>query len=199
MRDGSTWRGKVNAIEREAGIGTLVEAMETTFGTTIDHHAQIDMDDLVRLVDAVGGVEVDVETRLSDPPIGLALEPGVQRLDGATALSFVRTRQDSDYRRADRHQVLLLALIAKLANSATQVDAGGVVAGLESLETDLPLGELATLLELARTAADATVVREVAQPPELIVAEGDNGDGRGYIVQPDVAAIRAWVDEHIDG
>ncbi len=63
---------------------------------------------------------------------------------------------------------------------------------LDSLETDLPLDELPTLLELGRRAADAEVDNLVIQPP-LITFEGDRGDGRGYILELDIEAIRAEV------
>lgn len=197
MGDGTTWTGKVNAIEPEAGLPAMVQAMEATFGTPIDHHVQIDMDDLVALVDALGGVEVDVDKPLSDPPIGLELEPGPQVLDGETALSFVRTRQDSDYDRVDRHQQLVLALLDRIGDPEAEIDPAALVSSMDSLETDLPLGELPTLLELARRAQDAEVTREVVRRPEMIIQEGDTGDGRGYILQPDISAIQAWVDEHI--
>jgi anionic cell wall polymer biosynthesis LytR-Cps2A-Psr (LCP) family protein len=171
--------------------------MEATFGTPIDGYVQIDMDDLTALVDAVGGVEVDVDKALSDPPIGLDLQPGTQELDAETALQYVRTRQDSDYDRADRQQQLLLALVQKLTDPGTDVDVRATIDSLDSLDTDLPLDELPTLIELARRATDASVTRQVVRPPDLIVAEGDIGDGRGYILQPDLEAIQAWVAEHI--
>jgi hypothetical protein len=71
-----------------------------------------------------------------------------------------------------------------------------VIESLDSLQTDLPLGDLPTLLELAARSADAEVSQVVIQPP-LIVFEGDRGDGRGYILVPDVDAIRAEVQELI--
>lgn len=197
LADGGTWPDKVNGIEREEGIDTLVGVMEATFEVPIDAHVQIDMDDLVALVDAVGGVKVEVEEALSDPAIGLDLQPGAQELDAETALAFVRTRQDSDYDRADRHQQLLLALGARLVDPATQIDPRAILDSLDSLDTDLPLADLPTLLELARRAQGAAVVREVVRPPELIVAEGDVDDGRGYILQPDIEAIRDRVAELI--
>ena len=197
LGNGTTWRDKVNAIEREAGIETMVGAMEATFGTPIDAYVQIDMDDLVALVGAVGGVEVEVDKPLSDPPIGLDLQPGLQELDAETALQFVRTRQDSDYDRADRQQQLLLALVEKLTDPGTDVDMRAAIESLDSLETDLPLDELPTLVELARRAQEADVSRQVARPPDFIAAEGDIGDGRGYILQPNLEAIQGWIAEHI--
>jgi hypothetical protein len=48
-------------------------------------------------------------------------------------------------------------------------------------------------MEIARRASDATVARVLVQPPDMIVQEGDLGDGRGYILVPDIEAIRDTV------
>ena len=77
-----------------------------------------------------------------------------------------------------------------------ELDVSALVDGLDSLETDLPLDELFTLMELARRAGDAEVDELVIRPP-LITFEGDRDDGRGYILEMDVEAIRAEVQEMI--
>jgi hypothetical protein len=71
-----------------------------------------------------------------------------------------------------------------------------VLDAFDSLETDLPMEDLPTLLEIARRATDAEVRNLVVEPP-LIVFEGNRNDGRGYILEPDVEAIRAAVAELI--
>lgn len=196
LPDGGTWERKVNAIYREEGIETLVGAMEALFELPIDGHVVLDMDDFTRLVDAVGGVEVSPDEPITDPIVDLDLEAGPQQIDAATANGYVRTRVDQDYGRMARQQEVLLAIAEKLVDPETDVDVGELVESLESLETDLPFDELPTLLELARRATDADVERLVIEPP-LITFEGDRGDGRGYILEPDVGAIRDEVRELI--
>jgi LCP family protein required for cell wall assembly len=193
---GETWERKVNGIYREEGLDTLVEAMELLFDVPIDAHVVLDMDDFTRLVDAVGGVEVAPDEPIRDPIVDLDLEAGPQEIDAATANGYVRTRLDQDYGRMARQQEVLLAIVERLVDEETDVDASELVDSLDSLETDLPLDELPTLLELARRATDAEVERLVIEPP-LITFEGDRGDGRGYILEPDVEAIRAEVQELI--
>jgi LCP family protein required for cell wall assembly len=190
MPDGTTWSSKVNAIYDQLGADALEVAAETLFAVPIDGTAQIDMDDLVDLVDAVDGVEVNPPDPLDDPIVDLHLESGRQTLDGPTALAYVRTRVDTDYGRAARQQEVLLDLIARLVSPETDVDVAALIDGLNSFETDLPLEDLPTLVEIARLSESATVTREVLQPPEFITFEGDAGDGRGYILVPDVEAIR---------
>jgi LCP family protein required for cell wall assembly len=190
MPDGSTWPSKVNAMYDQLGVEALVDAVATLFAVPIDGYVQIDMDDLVDLVEAVDGVEVDPPDALDDPIVDLHLEPGRQTLDGPTALAYVRTRVDTDYGRAARQQEVLLDLVARLVSPEPDVDVAALLDGLNSFETDLPLDELPTLLEIARRAQSATVTRQVLQPTEFITFEGDAGDGRGYILIPDVEAIR---------
>ena len=195
MPDGSTWERKVNAIHSERGVDELVGAMEALFDVPIDGYVQVDMGDLEALVDAAGGVTVSPDEPLADPIVDLDLQPGEQELDGATALAYVRTRVDTDYGRAARQQEVLLDLVSRLVSDETDVDVPQLLDGLDSFETSLPLDDLPTLLEIGRRAQEAELTRQVLQPPEFISFEGDAGDGRGYILVPDVEAIRAFTTE----
>ena len=194
---GDTWPQKVNALYRERGVDALVGAAAELFGTEIDGYVAIDMEDLPALVDAVGGVNVDPPDPLVDPGLALDIRAGSQTLDGATALDYVRTRVDTDYGRAARQQEVVIELAGALAAAGTDLDLPALLDGLDGLETDLPLDKLPTLVEIARRADGAQVTRQVLQPPEFISFEGDAGDGRGYVLIPDVAAIRAFVAEHL--
>lgn len=197
LADGSAWRPKINGLFAARGIETLVGAMETLYGVPIDGYVIIDMDDFRSLVEAVGGVTVNPPAAIVDPPIGLNIQPGEQEIDSATALSYVRSRLDQDYGRMARQQEVITDLVARLIDPETDVDLSALLDGLGSLETDLPLGDLVTLIEIARRAGDASVARVLVDPPDLIVREGDLGDGRGYILVPDVNAIlaevRGWI------
>ena len=196
LADGTTYPRKINALYADQGMDALVGAMETLYATEIDGHVLLDMDDFASLVDAVDGVEVSPEEPLVDPVVGLDLEAGTQTLDAEQTLGYVRTRVDEDYGRMGRQQEVVQDLVQRLVDPETEIDVAALLDGLDSLETDLPLDELFTLMELARRADDATVNELVIQPP-LITFEGDRGDGRGYILEPDVEAIRAEVQELI--
>ncbi len=192
LADGGTYDGKVNSLARERGIEVLVGAMETLYGVPIDAHLALDMDDFARLVEAAGGVEVSPETALADPIVDLDLAAGPQTLDASQALGYVRTRVDEDYGRMARQQEVIVALVERLVDPETDVDIGSLIDGLDSRETDLPLDQLSTLVELARRAGDAEVTELVIGPP-LITFEGDRDDGRGYVLEADFDAIRAEV------
>ncbi len=192
LADGGAYDGKINSLSRERGMDELVGAMEALYGVPIDAHVELDMDDFARLVEAAGGVEVSPETALADPIVNLDLAAGLQRLDASQTLGYVRTRVDEDYGRMGRQQEVIVALVQRLVDPQTDVDIGSLIDGFDSLETDLPLDQLSSLVELARRAGDAEVTELVIGPP-LITFEGDRDDGRGYVLEADFDAIRAEV------
>ena len=78
-------------------------------------------------------------------------------IDASTAQAYVRTRVDQDYGRMGRQQEVLLSLVERLVSPDTDLDLRALIDGLTSLETDVPIDELPTLIELARRAQDADV------------------------------------------
>ena len=196
LSDGSVYAQKINALYAERGMEALVDAMETLYGVPIDAHLLLDMDDFASLVEAVDGVDVSPDAPLGDPIVDLDLQPGPQELDASQTLGYVRTRVDKDYGRMGRQQEVLVALVERLVDPETELDLAALIDGLDSLETDVPLDQLPTLIELGRRAADAEVRNLLIQPP-LITFEGDRSDGRGYVLEADVEAIRAEVQELI--
>jgi LCP family protein required for cell wall assembly len=195
LEDGSTYGRKINALYGEEGLDGLVEAMEALYQQPIDGYLALNMDDFAALVDGVGGVEVSPEEPIRDPAAaGIDIEAGTQTIDGSTAEGYVRTRFDQDYGRMGRQQEVIVEIVRGLADPEADLDVRSLVDGFESLETDLPMDELPTLLEIARRSIDADVRELVIEPP-LITFEGDRNDGRGYILEPDVEAIRDAVAE----
>lgn len=197
LGDGSTYAAKINALYSERGIDVTVAAMEATYGIDIPYHAVMDMDDFTALVDAVDGVTVNPPEPLVDPIVDLDLPAGEQEIDATTALAYVRTRIDMDYGRMGRQQEVLEQIALKALDVEGDIDFGALAEGFESLETNVPLDKISTLLELARRAQEAEVTNFLLQPPQFITFEGDRGDGRGYILEANFEAIRERVAELI--
>jgi LCP family protein required for cell wall assembly len=193
MPDGSIYRGKVNGIAQRFGIETLRGAMATLLGVPIDRYIRVDMDDFEWMVDVVGGIDVEVKTRISDSQVHLFLDPGPAHLDGAQALIFSRTRADSDYARAGRQQQVILALARKWLDPGLGVLMQAALR-LHSLDTDIGLDELPTVLEIGRRSASAEETRIVLQPPRFSLFVGiEPNSVRGWVMIPDVPEIRAYV------
>ncbi len=102
------------------GSNCMLETIEAFTGIKIDYYVKINFKGLVRLVNAVDGVEVDVPKRLctdsSDRTGEVCIEKGLQTLDGEGALVFARNRYDlpnGDLDRGQNQQKLVKALISK--------------------------------------------------------------------------------------
>lgn len=194
LPDGSVWTAKLNALAPTLGPEVAQAAIGQLLGVQTDGYVQIDMDDLVRIVDALGGVSVDVSRPLADA--GCAIEAGVNHLDGSLALCYARHRQtDDDYARAGRHQVLLLAIRDAIVRS--DVDARALIDELGSLQTNLDLSDVGRLVEVAVRTQGTETRHLVLGPPDYTDFVGIAG-ARGWISTPNVAAIRASVASLLD-
>jgi LCP family protein required for cell wall assembly len=192
MPDGSVYHGKINGIAQRRGIEALRGAMATLLGVPIDRYIRIDMDDFTWMVDTVGGIDVEVETRIADSKVHLFLDPGPAHLDGATALSYSRSRADSDYGRAARQQQVIVALARKWLDPGLGALVG-TIRLLGSLRTDIGLDEVTTLLEIGRRSASAEVTAIVLKPPRFSLFVGiEPNSPRGWVMIPDVPEIRAY-------
>ena len=192
MPDGTIYREKVNSISDKLGVEGLRGTMATLLGVPIDHYIQLDMDDFRWLVDAVGGIDIDVKAPIFDGNVHLSLPAGPAHLDGATALSYSRTRLDSDYGRAARQQTVLLALVRKWIDPSLGSLVGSLW-GIRSLQTDIGIEELPTLLEIGRRSIDAKVTGIVLDPPRFSLFVGFEPNSlRGWVMIPNVPAMRAY-------
>ncbi len=141
-----------------AGPRYLAQTIQENFQIPVQGYVMVNFTGFVQVVDAAGGVTVDVPTLLVDnayptPDFGVTqvrFEPGPQRLDGARALIYVRTRhQDGDFGRAARQQQVLQALARQLLKPAGWLRLPGVLAAtLDAVQTDLGLGDVPALLRL---------------------------------------------------
>jgi anionic cell wall polymer biosynthesis LytR-Cps2A-Psr (LCP) family protein len=172
----------------------LEGALEATYGVPIDYWVELNMPDFPKLVDAVGGLWINVPYAINDRPVGLDIKPGWQRINGATALAYARSRYtDSDYARAGRQMQLLAALAHRISLIDGQFDLDAVLALLTTMRTNAPLADLPTLLSVVGDAAGgADVTSTVLQPPQFSLYTGLQ-PGRGYVQVANVAEMRAYV------
>ncbi|MEV4685389.1 LCP family protein, partial [Streptomyces kurssanovii] len=115
-------RTKLNAAYAEDGPELLVRTVEHNTGLRIDHYAEIGFAGFANIVDALGGVEMNIEKGFKDKKSGADFEAGKQTLDGEQALAFVRTRYafaESDLARTKNQQKFLSALASQAATPGT--------------------------------------------------------------------------------
>ena len=172
------------------GIQATLEAAQGITGLTIQYFVLIDMQGFSDLIDALGGVDIDVQNRVpvhTDETFSEVLfwfEPGMQHMDGYHALWFARSRHGtSDYDRMQRQTQMQEALLAQAspANVLTKFQ-GVAAAGTRVVKTDVPQGMLPYFVNLASKTKELPVV-SVPLIPENGVDPED----------PDYAAIQAMI------
>jgi LCP family protein required for cell wall assembly len=138
---------KLNAAYAEDGPELLVRTVEANTGLHIDHYVEIGFGGFANIVDAVGGVEMDIPQDIKDTKSGADLKKGRQTLDGEQALAFVRTRyalKGSDLDRTKNQQKFLSALANQVATPSTILNPFRLYptmgAGLDSLVVDKDMG-----------------------------------------------------------
>ncbi|MEV0234776.1 LCP family protein [Nonomuraea sp. NPDC050786] len=117
-------RDKLNAAYN-GGPQLLVRTVESVTGVHIDHYMEIGFAGFVNIVDAIGGVEINVRAAVDDPKAGLKLKKGTQVLNGAQALGYVRTRKGGalpDFERTKRQRQFLGAVVKKAASPGVLIN-----------------------------------------------------------------------------
>ncbi|HET9380527.1 MAG TPA: LCP family protein, partial [Streptomyces sp.] len=138
---------KLNAAYSIDGPTLLVRTVEFNTGLHIDHYVEIGFGGFASIVDAVGGVEMDIPQDIKDTKSGADFEKGRQTLTGEEALAFVRTRYalaGSDLDRTKNQQKFLSALANQVATPSTILNPFKLYptmgAGLDSLIVDKDMG-----------------------------------------------------------
>ncbi|WP_405980406.1 LCP family protein [Streptomyces sp. NBC_00158] len=140
-------RVKLNAAYAEDGPELLVRTVEFNTGLRIDHYAEIGFAGFANIVDALGGVELDIEQAFKDEKSGADFKAGKQTLNGEQSLAFVRTRYafaESDLQRTKNQQKFLSALASQAATPGTVLNPFSLYpvmgAGLDTLIVDKDMG-----------------------------------------------------------
>ncbi|MEU3333902.1 LCP family protein [Streptomyces sp. NPDC002144] len=145
---------KLNAAYAEDGPTLLVRTVEANMGLHIDHYVEIGFAGFANIVDAVGGVTIDIDKGFKDKYSGADFKAGKQTLNGEQALAFVRTRHAfaaSDLQRTKNQQKFLSALAHQVATPSTVLNPFKLYptmgAGLDSLTVDkgMSLWDLASM------------------------------------------------------
>lgn len=178
------------------GPQLLSQSVTNNFGIGIDKYARLDFQAFTTLVDAVGGVRINVPNTFTDYEYPTAefgttevtFEAGWQDMDGERALIYARTRHaDDDYGRAARQQQVLAALARKLLNPFNW--AAALNALNQHVETNLNIIDLIKI---------SPAVLFGGQNMEQLVINRDYilpGDGYSY---PNYDLLQPWIAEHFD-
>jgi LCP family protein required for cell wall assembly len=172
---------KIDAAYAYGGTAAAIATVQRNFHVHIDEYAWIGLKGLIKLIDLMGGVDVNVMNPVLDDQYPndidvkylygyarVAVLPGPQHLDGTHALEYVRSRHNDingDFGRSARQQEVLLALKAK-ASSLNVADLPSIVSALSGeFKTSMGLDRVRGLLGVANAFDPANVQQIVLYVP----------------------------------
>ena len=116
---------KINAALGLGGPQLMVQTVEQATGLTINDYVEINFLGFVKVIDALGGVNICLPYAVDDPDSGLRMSAGPHHVDGITALEFARDRHSfptSDLARIQDQQQLISSALIKGMNSGMVTD-----------------------------------------------------------------------------
>jgi LCP family protein required for cell wall assembly len=186
---------KFNHAFAFGGLPLSKSTAENLLGVSIQYTVTIDFKGFMRMIDALGGITIDVEKRMrySDPydddgGLVIDLYPGVQRLSGKEAIKYVRYRdEEGDIGRVARQQKFLKALLKELASPQTVVRLPELAKEFYgAVKTDMPLSKVLKLLPAVQEAASSGLATATVPGAPLWIKEVSYW-------QPNIAELRLKV------
>lgn len=145
---------KINAANALGGPALVIETVQEFVGVPISHYVEIDFNGFKDVVDALGGVVVNVPEKIQDPkagnydPAAYTIYAGEQKLTGAQALTLVRSRNfpQGDLQRIENQQLFIKALLKQTLQVANALRLPSIVnAVATNITTDLKVGQMLSL------------------------------------------------------
>lgn len=193
-----------NPVNPAAGAELAMQTIEYNLGVPIDHYLMVDFSAVVRGVDALGGIDVNVPFEINDPTFPdmnygydpLYIPAGVQHFDGETTLKYVRTRHvDNDFGRANRQQQVVLAVRDKVMSLGVTQLLGQLPFFYEQLNegirTDLSLDQMLTLAQAASAIPVENIRTEVIDYDYVVSHQTEQGASVLIMVNERVAPLIA--------
>ena len=187
--DGHGW-DKINHAYAYGGRELTQKTVEELLGIKINNYVMVDFKGFTGLVDAIGGIDIDVEKDMyyHDTWDGFTvdLKKGRQHLDGKTAIQYVRFRdEEGDIGRIRRQQHFLMAVYDKITSADMLLHIPGLAKQLTSMvKTDMPLGDM---IDLGR--ALHSMVKEKGLSMAMVPGTPKYIDGISYWL-PDITDLR---------
>ncbi len=148
---------KINAAYAYGKERLSQDTVENLLGVSIDHYIIINTKSFKKIIDAIGGIDIDVPKRMhyedpwdDDGGLIIDFQPGMQHMDGAKAVTYVRYRdEEGDLGRIRRQQDFVRACMEKIVSPSIIPKLPAVIKEvMDSIETDLSFRQL---LEFAGT------------------------------------------------
>jgi LCP family protein required for cell wall assembly len=190
-------------LSEQEAIGELSKEVTKITGIPIDHYARVDFEGFKRMVDAVGGIEIEVTEPIDDPYYPgpnysydpFVLEAGTQQMNGEIALKYARTRytsENGDFDRAGRQQQVVSKIKDEILSLNPVWDIRTIVSLInifgQTVDSDLSIARMKELYDtyndIDTYELDSVVVGEDLLRGSLEEGYRMFGRSRGYVLVP---------------
>jgi LCP family protein required for cell wall assembly len=190
----STWAQDHTALfgkSKHPGVDATVMAVEGITGLKINYWAMVNLQGFRDLVDAVGGVTLNVRQPIPVGGLGSDvtgyIKPGKRKLDGHDVLWFARAREGSDdYSRMARQKCVMGAMLRQISPQTAVTNFEAIASASSAMiSTNIPPSEVDRFISLALKARGQKVSTVSLVPPMVVTAD------------PDIATVRGMIDTAI--
>ena len=178
------------------GVDASMSTLESIYDIDISYYARVNFTSLIKIVDALGGVDVYSEYAFTTAHGNYSIQKGNNHLNGDTALAFSRERysfEDGDNQRGKNQEAVLTAIIQKAMSPAILTKANQILSTVgDSVETNMTQDEMAKLINMQLSDGASWTIESQAA-----VGTGDNqacyssGSQLLYVMWPDEAAVES--------
>lgn len=187
---------KINAAAAWGGPALAIKTVKQLTGVPISHFLTVDFKGLRTIVDAMGGVWIDVPEKIDGRVkndkwnnANRLIQPGYQKLDGWHALTFVRVRHqfaDGDFSRMRNQQTFIKAMVKQGLSLSSVIKAPKIIAAVsDNLTTDLSVAQLVDLVAQFKGMKDADLEAATVPASNAFI----NGVSYVIIDEPKLAAM----------
>ena len=151
---------KINHVFAYGGVALTRKTIESFLDVEIDRYVTVDFQGFADIIDALGGVDYDVEQRMYYPAENIDLQAGPQHLDGKAALSYVRWRgtATADIGRIERQQKFLSTVLDQVMSTGTILRLPNLIITINTyIQTDFSLSELISLINVFKDVSSVTL------------------------------------------
>ncbi|WP_281890148.1 LCP family protein [Paenibacillus sp. YYML68] len=174
---------RINTALAIGGPNLAMKSAGELLGIPIQYYVYTDFEGFMALVDAMGGIELEVEKDMKyrdsvEPEYDIDLKKGVQHLNGKTALQYVRFRHDalSDFSRTERQRKFMAAVAQEMKSTGSLIRLPIILRSIDPyIETNLNTTDMLKLGALALEVKTEGMPSKQVPPAELLVEKRVGG------------------------
>ncbi|TCS78422.1 LCP family protein [Pectinatus cerevisiiphilus] len=183
---------KINAAYAYGGYNLTRKTVEQLLAVPMDHYIIVNMEGFQKIIDAIGGVDIDVEKRMvyDDPwddegGLSINLYPGMQHMDGKTAVTYVRYRdEEGDIGRISRQQKFMKAVMDRILSPSIIPRIPSIIAEVfDAVKTDMSIRQLLAFFGSLKEAHDNGLKTDMVPGTPMYI------EGISYWI-PDITKLR---------